>query len=306
MYPQYSLMLQKTMSILAIPGVYEVIKAPNPIPLIIDSPHSGRDYPDDFNYICSQTVLTMAEDNYIDELSQSATNYGAHFLKALFPRTYIDVNRASDDIDTSIIEGEWPHQVNPSRLTNLGYGLIRRLIVPGSPIYRNKLSVDHIEERIRKYYVPYHQMLATLINDCHTQFGAVWHLDMHAMPSLGRTIKRNGRLFGVHQADFVLGDRDATSCNRDFTYMVRDSLKEMGYKVAINDPYKGVEIVRLCGNPHYDRHSLQIEINKGLYWEERNTKKNNNFNSLSSDIEQLFKDVSFYIREQLPLLNAAQ
>ncbi len=48
----------------------------------------------------------------------------------------------------------------------------------------------------------------------------------------------------------------------------RDFFRGAGYSVAINDPYKGVEIVRKHGRPAAGRHSLQIELNRRLYMDE--------------------------------------
>ena len=73
---------------------------------------------------------------------------------------------------------------------------------------------------------------------------------------------------GRARADFVLGDRDGTTCAPEFTRLVADTLRDLGYAVAINDPYKGVEIVRRHGRPAENRHSLQIEINRTLYMDE--------------------------------------
>ena len=89
-----------------------------PIPLIFDSPHSGTDYPDDFDYACDFKTLEKAEDKYVDDLFEHAPDHGAALLRALFPRTYLDVNRARDDIDPALFEGGWPYEdempINPS------------------------------------------------------------------------------------------------------------------------------------------------------------------------------------------------
>ena len=49
---------------------------------------------------------------------------------------------------------------------------------------------------------------------------------------------------------------------------MRATLAGMGYRVKVNDPYKGVELVRAYSDPKAGRHSLQIEINKRLYMDE--------------------------------------
>jgi N-formylglutamate deformylase len=63
----------------------------------------------------------------------------------------------------------------------------------------------------------------------------------------------------------VLGDRDGSSCDPAHTAFVRDFLAARGYTVAVNDPFKGVELVRAYADPAAGRHSLQIELNKRLY-----------------------------------------
>ena len=74
---------------------------------------------------------------------------------------------------------------------------------------------------------------------------------------------------GSPRADFVLGDRDGTTCDPAFTEFVRTTLAAGGYNVSVNDPYKGVELVKAYSKPARGRHSLQLEINKRLYMNER-------------------------------------
>jgi N-formylglutamate amidohydrolase len=94
---------------------------------------------------------------------------------------------------------------------------------------------------------------------------------------------------GHVRADFVLGDRDGTTCEPAFTELVRSTLAGMGYRVAINDPYKGVELVRAYSDPKAGRHSLQIEINKRLYMDEKTLAKSAGFASLQKDLGELLR-----------------
>lgn len=284
-------------------GVFRIMRATSPLPLIIDSPHSGRTYPEDFCFCCAPVWLRRAEDNHVDELVATAPDYGAHLLCAEFPRTYIDVNRSRTDIDPAIVDGVWPEKVTPSSLSKIGYGLVRRLVRPGMPVYDRPLSVAEIGQRIHNYYDPYHAALEQLVTEAYERHRKVWHMNMHAMPSVplprGRMGRKDGRLVSVGQPDFVLGDRDGTSCAREFTMVVRDILVGMGYGVAVNNPYKGVEIVRRTGQPHKDRHSLQVEINKALYWDEEFGVKSINFNALKNDIQFLISQTASYVTGQI-------
>ena len=80
----------------------------------------------------------------------------------------------------------------------------------------------------------------------------------------------------------------------DFVRHVRDVLRELGYQVSINDPYKGAEILRRFSNPQAGRHSLQIEVNRRLYMDETTRARNGFFAKLCNDIETLNRAIADY------------
>ena len=88
-------------------------------------------------------------------------------------------------------------------------------------------------------------------------------------------------------ADFVLGDRDGTTCASEFTDFVARVLRGRGYDVRINEIYKGVEIVKRHGRPAAQRHSLQIEVDRALYMDQKTLEKNRGFVQLQADITAL-------------------
>ena len=283
-----------------ISGVYTLIKPENPIPLVFDSPHSGTNYPKEFDYACDFEDLQRAEDKYVDELFADAPDYGAPLLSAQFPRTFIDVNRAADDIDEELLSAPWPEEetIEPTNRSHAGIGLVRRLITPGTPVYSRQLSPDEIKQRIETYYRPYHATFEALIESAHYNFGAVWHINCHSMPSpyaKGSFMRVNP----LKAPDFVLGDRNGTSCDLDFTHAIRDFLKSKCYKVAINEPYKGVELVDRYSSPSTGRHSLQIEICRSLYMYETTGKKRSNFNKLKDDMNKLIEFCRDYTKSNL-------
>ena len=283
----------------AISGVYTIKRASSPLPLIFDSPHSGTGYPADFDYSCDFETLEKAEDKFVDELFASAPAYGAHLLCAEFPRSYIDVNRCEKDIDIDLLADLWEEEINPTPRSHAGIGLIRRLVRPGVPLYDRPLKAAEIRHRISHYYKPYHLALETLIGEAHYNFGQSFHINCHSMPTQESQSFRANPLRG---ADFVLGDRDGTTCDIDFTHALRDFLRGLGYRVAINDPYKGVELVQRYASPATGRHSIQIEVARSLYLDEKTYKKSKNFNVLKDDIEKLIHLCARYVSAQnLPL-----
>ncbi len=114
------------------------------VPLVLDSPHSGTEYPDDFRPAQPLEVLRQAEDAFVDELYGNASVLGATLIAARFPRSYIDPNRSILDIDTSLLDAPWPGPAQAGRKTELGIGLIWRIMDTGEPIYARKLTVDEV------------------------------------------------------------------------------------------------------------------------------------------------------------------
>jgi N-formylglutamate deformylase len=254
------------------------------VPLVFDSPHSGTVYPEDFRFACPWSVLRAAEDTFVDELYGAAPEYGATLLAALFPRSYIDVNRALSDIDPALLDERWPGPVSPGEKTRLGMGLIRRLARPELPVYDRKLSIKEVGARIDRFYAPYHAALQEICDRLHRKFGIVRYIDCHSMPSEGNAMSSDP---GAKRADFVLGDRDGTTCDPALTDFVARVLRGRGYSVKLNDPYKGVELVRRHGRPAENRHALQIEVNRALYLDERTQEKTAHFGRLQADITHL-------------------
>src|SRR3546814_7578740 len=74
-------------------------------------------------------------------------------------------------------------------------------------------------------------------------------------------------------ADFVLGDRDGTTCDPTLIGIIEDFLVQRGYTVARNDPFKGVALIARIGRPEENRHSLQIEVNRSLYMDEERSEE---------------------------------
>jgi N-formylglutamate amidohydrolase len=275
----------------AIPGV---LRREDPtsgeLPLVFDSPHSGSEYPSDFGFACDFSVLRSAEDAYVDELYRTAPAAGATLIAAAFPRSYLDPNRATDDLDAALIDGAWPYPLNPSHKTRAGLGVVRRVARPGVPIYDRKLAVAEVLARLERCHSPYHRTLDEACDRLHRKFGAVWHINCHSMPSPSDRLR---------QADFILGDRDGTTCAPQFTRAAAEFLKSRGYRVFVNEIYKGVEIVRRQGRPRENRHSLQIEVDRALYMNQKTRRRHDGFARLSEDIGRLVAALALFVAAQL-------
>ncbi|MDB5364883.1 MAG: N-formylglutamate amidohydrolase [Rhodospirillales bacterium] len=277
-----------------LPGVLVLTDSDNdPAPVVFDSPHSGNDYPADFLPDVPLETLRSAEDAHVDALFGSAPAHGAALLAASFPRSYVDANRAEDDLDPLLVEPAFAGRLKPSEKSRVGMGLIRRVAKPGQPLYKRRLGASEVERRLADFWRPYHAALERVIEDRARRFGAVWFVDCHSMPSaspVGATWER---------PDFVLGDRDGTSCDPSFRELLRLALTEMGYSVRVNDPYKGVELVRRWGRPRDGFHALQLEINRRLYMDERTLERSAGYDRLAADLDRLMHLITAWTRDQL-------
>ena len=158
-----------------IEGKISVKKPPKQtLPLVVSSPHSGRNYPQKFVAASDLTSLRLrsSEDSFVDEIFNSAPTLGAPFIKALFPRAFLDVNRQPFELDPSMFSDILPDFVTTqnSRISS-GLGTIARVVSNGEKIYRDKLTFIEAETRINDFYWPYHQTLKTLIDDTKNKFG---------------------------------------------------------------------------------------------------------------------------------------
>ena len=265
------------------------------VPLVLDSPHSGVRFPSDFDAVVDELDLRDGEDCFVDQLYLPATELGIPLLAAEFPRTYLDTNRHAGDIDLELIEGgHWPHAFVPSGKAAIGKALIWRTLDDGRAIYGRKLAVEEVVRRIERVHAPYHGALQQLVDAAHARFGEVFHINCHSMNSVAGKMGEGGE--GTERADFVLGDRDQTTCDPAFTEFVRQALASMGYAVKVNDPYKGVELVRAYSDPARGRHSLQVEINKRLYMDEERCVPNEGYATLQNNLATLIESIRDFIR----------
>ncbi len=280
---------------LHIPGVLTVEGADTQrVPLVFDSPHSGVVYPEDFGHAADPLQLRHAEDTHVHDLWSGAVAAGAVLLHAHFPRSYVDANRAADDMDPAVLEGTYPEPLNPSVKSRLGIGLCWTRVPPGGePLYDRPLTAAEVLARVETYHRPYQSQLRALLDATHARWGAVWHVDCHSMQEVASAMSTQER--GTPRPDFVLGDLDGTSCAPEFTATVQEFLTGRGYSVAVNDPYKGMELVRASGDPARRRHSLQVEVNRKLYMDETTREPNAGYADLRGTFDALSEHLAGYV-----------
>ncbi|MBK1658707.1 N-formylglutamate amidohydrolase [Paracraurococcus ruber] len=251
-------------------------------PVVFASPHSGRLYPPNFVAAArlDPVALRKSEDGFVDELFAAAPDLGAPLLAATFPRVFCDVNREPWELDPGMFDGPLPAWVNTaSPRVGAGLGTIARVVATGEAVYRRKLSFAEAEDRIRRYWQPYHAALAALIAETRDEFGTCLLIDCHSMPTHPAQ--------AGNPPDFVLGDAHGTACAPRATRLAEEVLAGLGYRVRRNDPYAGGYVTRHYGRPREGVHALQVEVARPLYMDEARIERLPRMAALQADITRL-------------------
>ncbi|PDQ21422.1 N-formylglutamate amidohydrolase [Mesorhizobium sanjuanii] len=258
------------------------------VPFLFNSPHSGRYYPDRFLAMArlDRNAIRRSEDCYVEELFGGAVALGAPMLAANFPRAYLDVNREPWELDPRMFAEPVPSfcNIRSARVAG-GLGTVPKLVGEGLDIYSGRLPLAEAIARIEAVYKPYHETLKRLLTRTHARFGYAVLIDCHSMPASIR-VGDNGL-----RPDFIVGDRFGISASPALTETAIGLLIGMGYTVAHNKPYAGGFITEHYGRPARHLHALQIEVNRGLYMNERTFQKSAGFDALADDLAQFSADL---------------
>jgi N-formylglutamate amidohydrolase len=253
-------------------------------PIIFNSPHSGSTYPDDFVAASRIDLPTLrrSEDSFMDELIGHLARRGFPTVRVHFPRSYVDVNREPYELDPRMFTGRLPSFANTRSMRVAGgLGTIPRVVGDGQEIYRERIAVDEALARIETLYKPYHRALRRLINKVHQMFGTVVLVDCHSMPSVG--VSRDE----PRRPDVVIGDRYGTSCSPLLTDRVEETMAGLGYSTGRNKPYAGGFITEHYGNPASGLHTVQLELNRAIYMDERKRERGPRFEQVAMDFAVL-------------------
>ncbi|MBT7612024.1 MAG: N-formylglutamate amidohydrolase [Rhodospirillaceae bacterium] len=272
------------------------------LPVVVSSPHSGRNYDADFLAVSrlDKLAIRRSEDAFVDELIAGVAGMGAPGVAALFPRAYLDPNREPYELDPAMFDAPLPRWINSrSPRVRAGLGTVPRVVAGGAEIYRGKLLPEEAERRIKGCYVPYHDALVELIGETRATFGTACLIDCHSMPSAGN----DG---GRQKSDIVIGDRFGASCDRSITAAATELLREQGLTVRRNDPYPGGFITEHYGRPDQGVHAIQLEFNRALYMEERTMRRGKGMEATRQTLERAIAAIADAVLTIAAPANAAE
>lgn len=262
--------------------------------VVFASPHSGRFYPADFTRRAQLDLLRLrsSEDAFVDRLLTQVPQAGATLIEAVYPRAFVDLNRAEDELDPALIEGVTRGSGGARVLT--GLGVIPRVVAGGREIFRGKIPRAEAEDRLARIWRPYHGQLAALLQDRRARFGRALLFDVHSMPSEAASGGGSG-------PEIVLGDRFGASARAETSLAVEQAFRRAGLRVARNSPFAGAYVAQRYGRPAEGVEVLQIEIARALYMDEERIEPLPAFDRFAQAIGAVFVELADLIRGEARL-----
>lgn len=246
-------------------------------PLVLASPHSGREYPQSFLRASplSLAQLRRAEDAYVDHLLDGVS--GIPVLKARWSRLYLDLNRASHELDATMFDAPLNLPARRSERVEYGLGVLPRVAGYGLDIYRSPIAVSDAAHRIASLHLPWHSRITSLLASARRLHGHAVLVDCHSMP----------RPAGISPPQIVLGDRHGRSASPTLVRLIEAHFEAQGLRVARNSPYAGGYTTEHHGQPQADIHAIQIEIDRNLYMDPLRLTPNQGFERMARCLQSL-------------------
>ena len=213
-----------------------------------------------------QAELLAMTDHYTDELFALP---GAQAVMVRFPvsRLVVDPERFVDDAQQP--------------MAARGMGVIYTRTSDGR-LLRAEPTPDERVTLLTRFYEPHHRSLTSFVSDALEVHGACLVLDGHSFPSvplpyeLDQCADRPDVCIGTDPFHTPGWLRDAAVAE----------FEQLGFRVAVDRPFAGA----LVPQPFYGREArvtaLMVELNRGLYMDERTGAKLTAFDDLRTRIEQ--------------------
>lgn len=221
------------------------------LPLLISIPHDGRALmPGQAERMTDEARALPDTDWFVTDLYAFAIEIGAHVIAANYSRYVVDLNRPADD--ASLYEGQ------------VSTGLCPRQTFSGQSIYLDGAAVTAREqqERIAAYWRPYHDRIASTLDELRSRHGYALLWDAHSIASAVPA------LFAGALPDLNIGTNDGRSCGASLETAVTVVAESSPYSTVCNGRFKGGYITRHYGDPANNIHAMQLELSQRCYMDE--------------------------------------
>ena len=204
----------------------------NEVPVVANLPHSGTYVPRSISERFKQNPrpILYGRDWHLEKLYDFLPELGITMIQATHSRYVVNLNRGLQE-----------PLFGPHDSSVIAYENTRNTC-----LYDRELSQVEIEERIKKYYLPYYRRLTGILKRMTKDYGRAYLVDLHGF-------------YNGSTEDVCLSNVNATTCSERFIDGFETALKKYGFSVNVNKRWIGGYITRHYGEMD-NVESLQIEL----------------------------------------------
>ncbi len=221
--------------------------------VIFESPHQGCALPDEFHrYPRLVEAADNRWDHFIDEAGQTLLDaVGGQSIHSHVSRLLVDLNRGADRIDSRVCP-RWPG----AREYEDGGAIVPNTLLQGKriPLYDFPLDDGEVEDRLRRFWYPYHDRLRQLVDTAVSAFGTVLLISLHSVNPSEQHI--SGRKPVVY-----LGTQNGRTCDPTFLERLEGALENHGITAVSRDHYQGAFTTQAYG-VEQAVNTIQIELDR--------------------------------------------
>lgn len=262
-------------------GAEWIVEAPGKgayaeVPLVLTIPHSGQRLPPEAGWLHSRPPLMLLRDLdlFVDEIYlPTVTRLRLSALVARYHRYAADLNRYPDDVDVESVEGD----TKPKGTFPMGFHWVYTTV--GEKILPNPISRELHDRWVKVYHDRFHDEFARGVATLRRQFPGrpIYHLDCHSMPSQGTGAHQDT---GRTRPEVVISDVNGRSASPEYMLLVCGAFESEGFTISRNWPYQGGRITQRYGQPSQGHETIQIELNRSLYLDEKTRERSAGFTRL--------------------------
>jgi N-formylglutamate deformylase len=221
-------------------------------PLLLSLPHDGIELPTALAARLTPEACGVPDtDWFVSRVYGFARAMGASVLVPVHSRYVVDLNRPPDD--ASLYPGQ----------STTGLCPLQRF--DGGPVYLagQEPSAQEVAERVRRYWLPYHQALAQELARLKAEHGRAVLWEGHSIRS------ELPFLFPGRLPDLNLGTATGASCTPALQARLESALAaQSDYSWVANGRFKGGYITRHYGRPAQGVDAVQLELAQSTYMDE--------------------------------------
>ena len=257
--------------------------------LMVTVPHSGEQIPDEVHWLKRLPALTLLTDvdRFVDQLYRPVCQgLAIPLVGTEIHRYVVDLNRFPTDIDATSVEGApLSSQATQAEFVS-GFHWTKTTL--GESLLSQPISQELHALLTLKYHDPFHTQVAKVEAILSENGGPRYHLDLHSMPSVGKGAHKDS---GQRRPDIVVSDCLGKSSSEIYKNLVIEAFSRQKFQVTYNWPYQGGRITERYGHPKENRHTLQIELNRALYMDEKTKEKSSHFENTAERLGIALREI---------------